>query len=126
MGGRATSLTAFSSTRFDAAVPCWGGFLNKATFEDDTTDARPTPVADLAGNLSCPMFLVGGAIDQNPSPAELQSLYDKLQAAGKDVRLKLYDDADHAFLADYRPSYNEERSHELWADVLEFLQDKLS
>ena len=125
MGGRATSLVAFSSTRFDVAIPCWGGFLNRATFEDDTTDARPTPVASLAGNLSCPIFLVGGADDQNPSPEELTSLHDKLVAAGKDVQFKLYEGAGHAFLADYRDSYHEERAHELWADVLAYLDAKL-
>jgi carboxymethylenebutenolidase len=125
MGGRATSLTAFSSTKFDAAIPCWGGFLNKATFEDDRTDARPTPPAELAENLSCPMFLVGGADDQNPSPEELTALFEKLRASGKDVQLKLYEGAGHAFLADYRDSYNEERAHELWTDVLAYLQAKL-
>lgn len=125
MGGRATTLTAFSSTKFNAAIPCWGGFINKATFTDERTDARPTPPAELASNLSCPMFLVGGADDENPSPEELQGLHDTLVAAGKDVRLKLYEGAGHAFLADYRDSYNEDRAHELWDDVLAFLNEKL-
>ena len=125
MGGRATTLTAFSSDRFDAAIPCWGGFINRATFDDETTGSRPVPPAQLAGNLSCPMFLVGGADDENPSPAELQGLHDALAAAGKDVRLKLYEGAGHAFLADYRDSYNEERAHELWADMLAFLGEVL-
>jgi carboxymethylenebutenolidase len=125
MGGRATILTAFSSGKFDAAIPCWGGFINRATFEDDTTEARPTPPAELAGNLSCPIFIVGGGDDQNPSPDELQGVHDKLSTAGKDVRIKIYDGASHAFLADYRDSYNEARAHELWADMLNFLSVKL-
>lgn len=125
MGGRATTLTAFSSSKFDAAIPCWGGFINKATFEDDTTDSRPTPPAAMAGNLSCPIFIVGGGDDENPSPAELQGLNDTLEAAGKDTRIKIYDGAGHAFLADYRDSYNEQKAHELWADIQEFLAEKL-
>jgi carboxymethylenebutenolidase len=125
MGGRATTLAAFSSTKFDAAIACWGGFINRATFEDDTTESRPTPPARMAGNLSCPMFLVGGADDQNPSPEELQALHDTLAAAGKDVQIKLYEGAGHAFFADYRDSYNEERAHELWADVHAYLRAKL-
>jgi len=125
MGGRATILTAFSSDRFDAAVPCWGGFLNRATFDDETTGSRPVPPATLAENLSCPIFLVGGADDQNPSPDELRALRDRLAAAGKDVQLKLYEGAGHAFFADYRDSYNEERANALWADVHDFLNDKL-
>lgn len=125
MGGRATTLTAFSSERFDAAVPCWGGFINKATFEEDTTESRPAPPATMANNLSCPLFLVGGGDDENPSPAELQALHDELAAAGKDVRIKIYEGAGHAFLADYRDSYNEEKAHELWADMHSFLDEKL-
>ena len=121
MGGRATTLTAFSSTKFDAAISCWGGFINRATFEDDTTDSRPVPPAELSDNLACPMFLVGGAADENPAPAELQALHDKLAAAGKDVEIKLYEGAGHAFFADYRESYDEARAHELWADVHRFL-----
>ncbi|MGB5760642.1 MAG: dienelactone hydrolase family protein [Acidimicrobiales bacterium] len=125
MGGRATTLTAFSSHKFDAAISCWGGFINRATFDDETTESRPTPPARLAGNLACPIFLVGGAEDENPSPAELRALHDELQAAGKDAQVKIYDGAGHAFLADYRDSYNEEKAHELWADTLSFLQAKL-
>lgn len=125
MGGRATTLTAFSSDKIDVAISCWGGFINRATFDDETTESRPVPPAQKAANLSCPFFLVVGADDENPSPTELQALHDQLSAAGKDVRYKAYDGAGHAFLADYRDSYDEERSHELWADMLAYLEEKL-
>jgi carboxymethylenebutenolidase len=125
MGGRATILAAFSSDAFDVAIPCWGGFLNRATFDDETTGPRPTPPAALADDLSCPILLVGGAEDQNPAPAELQALHDRLAAAGKDVTIKLYEGAGHAFFADYRDSYHEERARELWADVHAYLGQKL-
>jgi len=125
MGGRATTLTAFSSDQFDAAIPCWGGFINRATFEDDITDSRPTPPASLADRLSCPIFLVGGGDDQNPSPEELQALAADLDAKGKDVRIKVYEGAGHAFLADYRESYDEAAAHELWSDMLGYLAEKL-
>ncbi|MGH1492267.1 MAG: dienelactone hydrolase family protein [Acidimicrobiales bacterium] len=125
MGGRATTLVAFSSEKFDAAISCWGGFINRATFDDETTESRPTPPAQLSGNLSCPLLLVAGGDDENPSPAELQALHDDLQAAGKNVQLNIYEGAGHAFLADYRESYNEEKAHELWADVMAYLQAEL-
>jgi carboxymethylenebutenolidase len=125
MGGRATALCAFSSTVYDAAVPCWGGFINRATFDDETTDSRPTKVADLAENLACPILIVGGADDQNPSPDELTALHDRLEAAGKQARLELYQGAGHAFLADYRDSYNEAAAHELWGDVVDFFAANL-
>lgn len=125
MGGRATILCAFSSDAFNAAIPCWGGFINRASFDDETTDSRPVPPATRFENLSCPMLLVGGGDDENPAPAELQALHDALAGAGKDVGINIYAGAGHAFFADYRDSYNEEKAHELWADVMSFLDAKL-
>jgi carboxymethylenebutenolidase len=125
MGGRATLLAAVSSDAFDAAIPCWGGYINRATADEETTDSRPVPPASLADDLACPILLVGGAEDQNPSPDELRALHERMAAAGKDVRLQLYPGAGHAFFADYRDSYHEERANDLWADVLAYLSEKL-
>lgn len=119
-GGRQTLLHACSSQSPDAAIDCWGGFVERATNDEETTPTRPTPVRDLASGASCPIFLAGGAEDQNPSPEVLHDLEARLRAAGKDVTLKIWDGAGHAFLADYRPSYAEPQAHELWADILAF------
>jgi carboxymethylenebutenolidase len=119
-GGRQTLLFACSSGAPDAAIDCWGGYVERATPDAEATDARPRKVADLLAGASCPVFLVGGATDQNPSPATLDALEAGLAAAGKDVTKKVWDGVGHAFLADYRPSYSEPEAHELWADVLDF------
>ncbi|MEZ5232352.1 MAG: dienelactone hydrolase family protein [Acidimicrobiales bacterium] len=119
-GGRQTLLYACSSAAPDAAIDCWGGFVDRATQDDVTTPNRPTPVRELAAGASCPIFLAGGADDQNPSPEVLADVAERLRAAGKDVTLKVWDGAGHAFLADYRPSYAEPQAHELWADILDF------
>lgn len=119
-GGRQTLLYACSSSAPDAAIDCWGGFVERATPDAETTETRPTPVRDLAAGASCPVFLVGGATDQNPSPATLDDVARRLREAGKDVTLKVWEGAGHAFLADYRPSYAEPQAHELWDDILAF------
>ena len=124
-GGRQTLLFASSSPAVDAAVDCWGGFIDAAGPGIDSTPARPTPVIDLAANVSCPVFLVGGAEDENPSPAVLGELEGRLRTAGKDVRLQVFDDAGHAFLADYRPSYREAPAHLLWPQIAEFFTQHL-
>ncbi len=125
-GGRQTLLYACSSQAPDAAVPCWGGFVERATADAETNAARPTPVRDLAANASCPIFLAGGGDDQNPSPEVLRDVAARLEAAGKDVTLKIWDGVGHAFLADYRPSYAEKEAHELWADVITFFGTHLA
>ncbi len=55
MGGRYTLLLACASNRLDAAVDCWGGFIDAATPEQHSTAERPTPPLELADRLSCPL-----------------------------------------------------------------------
>jgi carboxymethylenebutenolidase len=124
-GGRNTLLFACSSESPDAAIDCWGGFLDRASADAETTPQRPTPVLDIAGNLRCPLLLVGGVEDQNPAPQLLTDLHARLHAAGKDVALHLFDNAGHAFFHNERPAYREEAAHQLWPIMLEFFATHL-
>ena len=63
-GGRQTLLFACSSSKADAAIDCWGGFIHRATPDAETTPARPTPILDLVNRLHCPLFAVFGEEDQ--------------------------------------------------------------
>jgi carboxymethylenebutenolidase len=124
-GGRQTLLFACSSNKVDAAVDCWGGFIHRATPDAETTSARPTPVINLVDRLSCPLFAVFGEEDQNPTVAQSEELRTRAQRAGKDVTIKVYKNAGHAFLADYRPSYREQPAFELWSDAVAFFDKHL-
>jgi carboxymethylenebutenolidase len=124
-GGRAALLFASSSAAPDAVVDCWGGFVHAATFEDRTSPTRPTPVVELVGGLSCPLLAVGGAEDENPSPADMEALRAALEAAGKQADVRIFDGAGHAFFADYRPEYREEAAHRLWPVVTGFFAEHL-
>jgi carboxymethylenebutenolidase len=124
-GGRQTLLFACSSDKVNAAVDCWGGFIHRATPDAETTPARPKAILDLIGQLRCPLFAVFGEEDQNPSLAQAEELKKRAEAAGKDVTIKVYKNAGHAFLADYRPSYREGPATELWADVVAFFNKHL-
>src|SRR5438132_5241929 len=119
-GGRHTLLFACSSNKVDAAVDCWGGFINRATPDAETSPARPKPPLDMVGQLHCPLFGVFGEEDQNPPVSLEPELKKRGQAAGKDVTTKIYKGAGHAFIADYRPSYREGPANELWNDVQAF------
>ena len=68
MGGRYTLLAACSLDGVDAAVDCWGGFIDRSTPDEVTTPERPRPPLDLIAGLSCPLMAAIGAEDQNPSP----------------------------------------------------------
>jgi carboxymethylenebutenolidase len=119
-GGRQTLLFACSSTKPAAAVDCWGGFIHRATPDAEMTPSRPTPILNLVDRLSCPLFAVFGEEDENPSVAQSEELRSRAQRAGKDVTIKVYKSAGHAFLADYRPSYREGPATELWHDAVAF------
>jgi len=124
-GGRYTLLFACSSDRVDAAVDCWGGYVQRATADDLTTPNRPVPVVDLLDLVSCPVLLVGGEEDANPSPEMLHDVHARLQAAGKDATLHVFEGAGHAFFADYRPSYREQAAFALWPEMVEFFRQHL-
>lgn len=124
-GGRQTLLFACSSNRIDAAVDCWGGFISRATPDAATTPARPKPIIDMLDRLSCPLFAAFGAEDQNPAVAESEEMRRRLDKAGKNATVKVYQNAGHAFLADYRPSYREGPAAQLWADIVPFFERHL-
>jgi carboxymethylenebutenolidase len=119
-GGRQTLLFACSSSKVDAAIDCWGGFIDRAGPDAESTTARPTPILDLVKNLHCPVFAVFGEEDQNPPLTAEAELKKRAAAAGKDVTTKIYKDAGHAFLADYRPSYREKPAFVLWPDIVDW------
>ena len=125
MGGRYTLLFACTSGRLDAAVDCWGGFIDKATLEERTTRERPTPPLELAGQLRCPLLAAIGAEDQNPSPELGEQLRERASSSpvgrsGREIKVDVYDGAGHAFFADYRPSYRPAPAAKLWGEIVPF------
>jgi len=111
MGGRYTLLFACTSERLDAAVDCWGGFIDKATLEERSTPERPTPPLEL--------------VDQNPSPELGERLRERasnspIGRSGREIKVDVYEGAGHAFFADYRPSYRPAPAAKLWAEIVPF------
>jgi len=124
-GERYALLFGCSSERVDAVVDCWGGNVKFAAPDRPVTANRPVPVVDLLERLSCPVLLVGGAEDGNPSPEVLREVHARLQAAGKDATLRIFEDAGHAFFADYRPTYREAAAFALWPEMVGFFERHL-
>jgi len=121
MGGRYTLLFACASDRLDAAVDCWGGFIDAATPQERANEARPTPPLELAERLTCPLLAAIGAEDQNPSVAIGEQLRERAARSGREVKVDVYEGAGHAFFADYRPTYRPEPAAALWREIVPFL-----
>jgi carboxymethylenebutenolidase len=125
MGGRYTLLFACASDRLDAAVACWGGFIDRATLDEHSTPERPTPPLELVGDLHCPLMFAVGAEDQNPSPQLAEVLRERLASSPHQTQVDVYDGAGHAFFADYRQSYRPEPAALLWERVVPFFEAQL-
>ena len=124
-GGRQSLLLACSGANLNAAVDCWGGFVSSASPDAETTPNRPDKPLDRLGRLSCPLFAVFGAEDENPSPRDAEVMGKRLKAAAKPHRIKVFPAAGHAFLADYRPTYRPGPAAELWSDLTAFFAEHL-
>jgi carboxymethylenebutenolidase len=125
MGGRYTLLFACSSDRLDAAVDCWGGFIDRATPDSASTPERPTPPLSLAAQVRCPLMAAVGAEDHNPSPEIGARLRNALARSPHETRVDVYEGAGHACFADYRPTYRPGPAAKLWAEIVPFLHKHL-
>lgn len=109
MGGALAQYDATKdSANVGAAVSFYGGF-RKVSMQWD--------------NLRAPLFLIYGENDKGVPAEQGRELEKILQQKGKNVTLKVYPNADHAFFNDTRPQvYNEQAANDAWRRVLEFFR----
>jgi carboxymethylenebutenolidase len=122
--------------RLAATGFCWGG---GATWRNCETDARfrcgvawygplkagpypRTAPLEAVKDLKAPVLGLYGGLDRGIPQADVEAMRAAAKAAGKDVEIIVYPDAQHGFLADYRPSYNAQASADAWAKMLAFFK----
>jgi carboxymethylenebutenolidase len=110
-GGFATWMYAAHQPALKAAVPFYGA-------PRKITDLTPQNPADIAGDVHCPVLAFYGGKDPSITPEDIQKRGDVCKAAGRTCEIKVFPDAQHGFMADYRPSYNAEAAKEAWAMTL--------
>jgi len=77
---------------------------------------QPNPVTgfDVAKDIKIPMLGLFGEADTGPSPADARKMFDMLKQVNPADEIVLYPGAGHAFMADYRPSYNATAAADAW------------
>jgi carboxymethylenebutenolidase len=61
------------------------------------------------------------------TPAVVRDLEQRLKTLGKQIEVKIYPGADHAFFNDTRPQvYNAEAAADAWQRTVDFLRKNLS
>ncbi len=126
MGGRYTLLMAVTSDRLDAAVDCWGGFIDRAT-PDRALHPRAPHSPARAGRSSCTArcWPPWGPRTTTPRREIAEQLRERAAASGQEVEVDVYEGAGHAFFADYRPTYRPEPAARLWERIVPFLSRHL-
>lgn len=112
-GGVYTMLFSAHSADVAAAV-VWYGQVKPAK----TPGVRTEGPLDVAGRIKAPLLGLFGGADAGIPVADVRQLEAALKAAGRTAEIVIYENAPHAFHADYRPSYRENEAKDAWARCL--------
>ncbi|HEY8033772.1 MAG TPA: dienelactone hydrolase family protein [Methylocella sp.] len=107
-GGRTVWLYATHSPILKAGVAFYGSLM------DPPSAAMPKNAFDLATEIKAPVLGLYGAEDASITPDQVEAMKERLDAAGKTTKFKIYPGAPHGFFADYRQSYRADAAHDAW------------
>src|SRR5262249_29149281 len=112
MGGALALYTATKNSNIGACVVFYGG--------------HPKVKPDLP-NLHAPVLGLYGEKDGSVTPALVRDLERQVKDLGKQIEVKIYPGAQHAFFNDTRPEvYNAEAAADAWQRTIAFLRQHLS
>lgn len=115
-GGRITWLYTAHNPKVKAAV-AWYGRLTGAV-----TANSPKHPLDVAAQIKVPVLGLYGGLDTGIPLETVDKMEAALKAAGSPSVFQIYDQAPHAFHADYRPSYRKEEAADGWARLTDWFK----
>ena len=107
-GGRTVWLYATHNASLKAGVAFYG------SLKDPPSAAMPKNAFDLATEVKAPVLGLYGAEDSSIPPDQVEAMKERLEAAGKTAKFKIYPGAGHGFFADYRQSYRADVAQDAW------------
>ncbi len=120
MGGQVTYLTAGNNPELSAAVAFYPGFVfNRLGSGED-----PAPY-DFTDRIRCPIMVLSGQDDTNPSPEETARIDADLTRQGTVHEMHSYAGAAHAFMSEDAESYREHAATDAWERCLGWLRTRL-
>ncbi len=114
-GGRITWLYSAHNPVVKAGVAWYGRLVGTVS---EFTPKHPT---DVVGQLKAPVLGLYGGLDTGIPLETVEAMEKALHqgsAAAKASEIEVYDNAPHAFHADYRPSYRKEDAEDGWHRML--------
>lgn len=119
-GGRITWLYCAKNPAVKAGVAWYGRLVGIKTA------LQPEYPVDVAGRLGAPVLGLYGGADTGIPLESVEQMKTALAAgneASRASRFVVYPTAQHAFHADYRPSYDEASAKDGWQRCLDWLRD---
>jgi carboxymethylenebutenolidase len=114
-GGRFAWLYAAHNPNLKASVAFYGSLRGPAT----PNPLRPQYPLELAGQMHAPVLGFYGGLDKGNPMSDIEDMRVALAKAGnRDSKIEVFMDAQHGFMADYRPSYNEKDAKNAWAQMV--------
>jgi len=110
-GGRTVWLYATRNSNLKAGVAFYGSLM------DPPSAAMPENAFDLAAEVKAPVLGLYGAEDASIPPDQVEAMKEKLKAAKKTAKFKIYPGAPHGFFADYRQSYRADAARDAWLSM---------
>jgi carboxymethylenebutenolidase len=107
-GGKTVWLYAAHNPTLKAGVAFYGSLM------DPPNSAMPKNAFDLAAEIKAPVLGLYGAEDAGITPDQVEAMKERLEAAGRTAKFKIYPGAPHGFFADYRQSYRPEAAKDAW------------
>lgn len=116
-GGRVAWMYTAHNPQVKAGVAWYGSMTKHAN------DTRPVHPIDLADKMKGRVLGQYGELDKGIPVSEVEQMRAALTAAGDTKsEIVVYPGADHGFLADYRPSYNEAAAKQAWPRALDWFK----
>jgi carboxymethylenebutenolidase len=115
-GGRATWLYSAHNPKVKAGVAWYGRLIG------DKTANQPQQPIDIATTLTVPVLGLYGALDHGIPVATVEQMKAALAQGSSGSAFVVYPQADHAFNADYRATYNPEAARDGWQRTLDWFR----
>ena len=114
-GGRITWLYAAHNPKVDAGAAWYGRLV--ATEGQPKNPLQPTMPVDIAATLKVPVLGLYGGKDKGIPLDTVEKMRTELAKGKSGSEIIVFPEADHGFLADYRPSYNKAAGDDAWAKL---------
>ena len=113
-GGRVTWLYSAYNPKVKAGVAWYGRLAG------DKTPNQPQQPVDIAPTLTVPVLGLYGALDHGIPLDTVEQMKAALAQGSSGSTFVVYPDADHAFHADYRPTYNAQAAQDGFKRALDW------